>query len=198
MWLRLNTSAGATSASITVQRAALFAGAAMSKAHVTGQANTLRGATMINRRLLIYGAAKDIPATALTIGVGANDMYYGYSDGTRGGTYGAITPNPLTISGYQGTVKSLHITGIVGLYLSMSTYIVWKGNNFPTSLMVSLATPAGEPLPDVELYKIDFFDNMAVYSFDSDKNLTKQLYEFFRTNVGNTVPCEISDAMPQP
>lgn len=39
---------------------------------------------MINRRLLIYGAAKDIPATALTIGVGAKDMYYGYSDGTRG------------------------------------------------------------------------------------------------------------------
>lgn len=80
----------------------------------------------------------------------------------------------------------------------MSTYIVWEGNNFPTSLMVSLATPAGEPLPDVELYNIDFFDNMAVYSFDSDQNLTKQLYEFFRANVGNTVPCEISDAMPQP
>lgn len=34
MCLRLNTSAGATSASITVQRAALFAGVAMSKAHV--------------------------------------------------------------------------------------------------------------------------------------------------------------------
>jgi len=88
MCLRLNTSAGAMSASITVQRAALFAVVAMSKAHVTGRANTLRGATMINRRLLIYGAAKDIPAdipaTALTIGVGANDMFYGYSDGTRG------------------------------------------------------------------------------------------------------------------
>jgi hypothetical protein len=42
---------------------------------------------MINRRLLIYGAAKDIPATALTIGVGANDMFYGYSDGTRGGVH---------------------------------------------------------------------------------------------------------------
>lgn len=60
MCLRLNTSAGATSASITVQRAALFAGAAMSKAHVTGRANTLRGATMINRRLLIYGCGGDI------------------------------------------------------------------------------------------------------------------------------------------
>lgn len=153
---------------------------------------------MINRRLLIYGAAKDIPAAALTIGVGANDSFYGYSDGIRGGTYGAITPNPLTISGYQGTVKSLYITGIVGLYLGMRTYIVWEGNNFPTSLMVSLATPAGEPLQDVELDKIDFFDNMAVYSFDSDQNLTNQLYEFFRANVGNTVPCEISDAMPQP
>lgn len=39
---------------------------------------------MINRRLLIYGAAKDIPATALTIGVGTNDLYYGYSDDTGG------------------------------------------------------------------------------------------------------------------
>lgn len=39
---------------------------------------------------------------------------------------------------------------------------------------------------------------MAVYLFDSDQKLTKQLYEFFRANVGNTVPCEISDAMPQP
>lgn len=85
MRLRLNTSAGAMSASITVQRAALFAGAATSKAHVTGRANTWSGAMIINRRLLIYGAAKDIPATALTIGVGANDMYYGYSDGTDGG-----------------------------------------------------------------------------------------------------------------
>lgn len=84
MCLRLNTSAGAMSASITVQRAALFAVVAMSKAHVTGRANTWSGATMINRRLLIYGAAKDIPATALTIGVGANELYYGYSDGTRG------------------------------------------------------------------------------------------------------------------
>lgn len=197
MWLRLNTSAGATSASITVQRAALFAGVAMSKAHVTGRANTLRGATMINRRLLIYGAAKDIPATALTIGVGANELYYGYSDGTRGGTYGAIIPNSLTISGYQGTVKSLYIAGIAGLYLRMSTYIMWKGNNFPTNLIVSFATTAGKPLPDVTLSYVNFFDDMAVYDED-DPDLTKQLYEFFRANVGNTVPCEISDAMPQP
>lgn len=49
MCLRLNTSAGATSASITVQRAALFAGAATSKTHVTGRVNTWSGATMINR-----------------------------------------------------------------------------------------------------------------------------------------------------
>lgn len=45
MCLRLNTSAGAMPASITVQRAALFAGDAMSKAHVTGRANTWSGAT---------------------------------------------------------------------------------------------------------------------------------------------------------
>lgn len=77
-------------------------------------------------------------------------------------------------------------------------YIMWDGSGFPTDLIVSFATTAGEPLPDVELYNIDFFDNMAVYSSDSDQNLIKQLYEFFRANVGNTVPCEISDAMPQP
>lgn len=153
---------------------------------------------MINRRLLIYGAAKDIPATALTIGVGANELYYGYSDGTSGGTYGAITPNSLTISGYQGTVKSLYITGMAGLYLDMRTNIMWKGNNFPTNLIVSFATTAGKPLPDVTLSYVDFFDNMAAYSFDSDQDLIKQLYEFFRANVGNTVPCEISDARQQP
>lgn len=154
---------------------------------------------MINRRLLIYGAAKDIPATALTIGVGANGLYYGYSDGTtKGGTYGAITPNSLTISGYQGTVKSLCITGLAGVYLSMLMHIMWKGNTFPANLIVSFATTAGKPLPDVTLSYDDFFDDMAAYEFDDDLDLTKQLYEFFKANVGNTVPCEISDAMPQP
>lgn len=103
MCLRLNTSAGAMSASITVQRAALFAVVAMSKAHVTGRANTWSGATMINRRLLIYGAPK------------------------------AATGGTLTVGNVGG-----------------------------------------------------------------DPDLTEQLYEFFRANVGNTVPCEISDAMPQP
>lgn len=80
----------------------------------------------------------------------------------------------------------------------MYTYIMWKGNNFLTDLIVSFATTAGEPLPDVTLSYVDFFDNMAVYSFDSDQKLTKQLYEFLRANVGNTVPCEISDARQQP
>lgn len=36
------------------------------------------------------------------------------------------------------------------------------------------------------------------YGPEGDPDLTEQLYEFFRANVGNTVPCEISDAMPQP
>lgn len=73
MCLRFNTSAGAMPASITVQRAALFAGAAMSKAHVTGRANTRSGATMINRRLLIYGVPK---AAALEIHVEEADGGY--------------------------------------------------------------------------------------------------------------------------
>jgi hypothetical protein len=77
-------------------------------------------------------------------------------------------------------------------------YIMWDGPGFPTDLIVSLATTAGEPLPDVTLSYVDFFDNMATYEFDGDPDLTEQLYEFFRANVGNTVPFEISDAMPQP
>lgn len=192
MWLRLNTSAGATSASIPVQRVTLFAGAATSKAHVTGRANTLRGATMINRRLLIYGAQK--AATGGTLTVGNVGGFYGYSDGTEGGTFGAITPNPRTISGKTATVKVLYMTGRT--YITM--YIMWDGSGFPTDLIVSFATTGGEPLPDVTLSYVDFFDDMAVYEFGGDPDLTEQLYEFFRANVGNTVPCEISDAMPQP
>jgi hypothetical protein len=180
------------SASITVQRAALFAVVAMSKAHVTGRANTWSGATMINRRLLIYGAPK--AATGGTLTVGNVGGFYGYSDGTEGGTYGAITPNPRTISGKTGTVKVLYMTGRT--YITM--YIMWDGPGFPTDLIVSLSTAAGEPLPDVTLSYVDFFDDMAVYEFGGDPDLTEQLYEFFRANVGNTVPCEISDAMPQP
>ena len=77
MCLRLNTSAGATSASITVQRAALFAGVAMSKAHVTGRANTWSGATMINRRLLLSGVRGDtetVPTGSITIKSGKGSV----------------------------------------------------------------------------------------------------------------------------
>lgn len=119
----------------------------------------------------------------------------------EGGTYGAITPNPRTISGKTGTVKVLYMN--VRKYIIMyimwdEPYFPWDGPSFPTELIVSLATTAGEPLPDVTLSYVDFFDNMAAYELNSDPDLTEQLYEFFRANVGNTVPCEISDAMPQP
>lgn len=147
MCLRLNTSA-----SITVQRVALFAGAATSKTHVTGRVNTWSGATMINRRLLIYGAPK--AATGGTLTVGNVGGFYGYSDGTEGGTYGAITPNPRTISGKTGTVKVLYMTGRT--YITM--YIMWDGPGFPTDLIVSFATTVGEPLPDVTLSYVDFME----------------------------------------
>lgn len=80
-------------------------------------------------------------------------------------------------------------------------YIMWDGPGFPTDLIVSFATTAGEPLPDVPLSYVDFFDDMAIYELGGD--LTDmihipKIYEFFKANVGNTVPCEISDAMPQP
>lgn len=56
----------------------------------------------------------------------------------RGGTYGAITPNPRTISGKTGTVKVLYMTGRT--YITM--YIMWDGSGFPTDLIVSFATTA--------------------------------------------------------
>ena len=68
-------------------------------------------------------------------------------------------------------------------YITM--YIMWDGPGFPTDLIVSFATTAGEPLPDVTLSYVDFFDDMAVYEFGGDPDLTEQLYEFFRANVGN-------------
>lgn len=108
MCLRLNTSAGAMSASITVQRAALFAVVAMSKAHVTGRANTWSGATMINRRLLIYGAPK--AATGGTLTVGNVGGFYGYSDGTDAGApelWNWITGNPGEIIGFNVKVVSI-------------------------------------------------------------------------------------------
>lgn len=147
---------------------------------------------MFNRCLLIYKSSTDKGLT-----IGNNGSVYGYSDGTEGGTYGAITPNPRTFPGkisITGTVKVLYMTGRT--YITM--YIMWDAAGFPTDLIVSLATTAGEPLPDVTLSNVDFFDDIAVYEFGGDPDLTEQLYEFFRANVGNTVPCEISDAMPLP
>lgn len=79
------------------------------------------------------------------------------------GTYGAITPNPRTISGKTATVKVLYMTGRT--YITM--YIMWDGSGFPTDLIVSFATTAGEPLPDVTLSYVDFFDDMAVCGTDA-------------------------------
>lgn len=78
-------------------------------------------------------------------------------------------------------------------------YIMWDGPGFPTDLIVSLSTTAGKPIKDVKLSYVDFFDDMAVYEYGGDvEDYTGRLYDFFRSNVGNTVRCEISDAMPQP
>lgn len=50
-------------------------------------------------------------------------------------------------------------------------YIMWDGPGFPTDLIVSFATTAGEPLPDVTLSYVDFFDDMAIYEFGGDPEL---------------------------
>lgn len=125
--------------------------------------------------------------------VGNSGGYYGYSDGSVLGTgteaYGKLLPNPITISGKTGEVKCLYITGKT--YITM--YILWDGSGFPTDLRVVFGSYG-----DIIMPYVDFFDDMAIYEFGGDPDLTEQLYEFFRANVGNTVPCEISDAMPQP
>lgn len=54
---------------------------------------------------------------------GPEGGFYGYSDGTEGGTYGAITPNPRTISGKTGTVKVLcyfHFTKYKGCIMCLT------------------------------------------------------------------------------
>lgn len=117
MCLRLNTSAGAMPASITVQRAALFAGAAMSKAHVTGRANTWSGATMINRRLLIYGAPKAATGGTLTVdngrtldtaGAVITFNHYIWQQTMRTGVF--FFPCKVLYCGYNVEIEKLPIT----------------------------------------------------------------------------------------
>ena len=59
-------------------------------------------------------------------------------------------------------------------------YIMWDGPGFPTDLIVSFATTAGEPLPDVTLSYVDFFDDMAIYEFGGDPDLTRTALRIFQ------------------
>ena len=73
-------------------------------------------------------------------------------------------------------------------YITM--YIMWDGSGFPTDLIVSFATTAGEPLPDVTLSYVDFFDDMASTGLQATY-ITANAAEFFnylKSNVGRTVP----------
>jgi hypothetical protein len=120
--------------------------------------------------------------------VGNSGGYYGYSDGSVLGTgteaYGKLLPNPITISGKTGEVKCLYITGRT--YITM--YILWDGSGFPTDLRVVFGSYG-----DIIMPYVDFFDDMAVYEFGGDPDVTEQLYEVFLNNVGNIIPCTISN-----
>lgn len=139
---------------------------------------------MFNRRLLISEAGVYSNLIAgLTVGV--NGGFYGYSDGTQGGTYGKIEPNPITISGKTGQIKCLYMTGRT----MITMYIMWNGSGFPTDLRVDLGSYG-----DVIMPYVDFFDEMAVYEFSGDPDVTEMLFNSFKTNVDYTIPCTISNA----
>lgn len=120
--------------------------------------------------------------------VGNSGGYYGYSDGSVLGTgteaYGKLLPNPITISGKTGEVKCLYITGKT--YITM--YILWDGSGFPTDLRVVFGSYG-----DIIMSYVDFFDDMAMYEFGGDPDVTAQIARVFQNNVGNIIPCTISN-----
>lgn len=120
--------------------------------------------------------------------VGNSGGYYGYSDSSVSGTgteaYGKLLLNPITISGKTGQIKCLYMTGRT----MITMYIMWDGSGFPTNLRVVFGSYG-----DIIMPYVDFFDDMAVYEFGSDPDVTEQLFEVFQNNVGNTIPCTISN-----
>lgn len=135
---------------------------------------------------LPFELTSSINVEGLFVGNGGN--YYGYSDGSvlSAGTeaYGKLLPNPLTISGKTGEVKCLYITGKT--YITM--YILWDGSGFPTDLRVVFGSYG-----DIIMSYVDFFDDMAIYEFGGDPDVTAQIARFFQNNVGNIIPCTISN-----
>lgn len=135
---------------------------------------------------LPFELTSSINVAGLTVGV--NGGYYGYSDGSiqgTGGMYGKIEPNPITISGKTGQIKCLYMTGRT----MITMYIMWNGSGFPTDLRVDLGSYG-----DVIMPYVDFFDEMAVYEFSGDPDVTEMLFNSFKTNVDYTIPCTISNA----
>lgn len=150
---------------------------------ITEQWLTYWGANIGNT--LPFELTSSLNIAGLTVGV--NGGYYGFSDGSisgTGGMYGKIEPNPITISGKTGQIKCLYMTGRV----IITMYIMWDGSGFPTNLRVVFGSYG-----DIIMPYVDFFDDMAVYEFGGDPYVTEQLYEVFRANVGNTIPCTISN-----
>lgn len=173
MCLRLNTSAGAMPASITVQRAALFAGAAMSKAHVTGRANTWSGATMINRRLLIYGAPKaatesggntPVPGEMkgdLTIANGiAGVQIWGYS---AYHDVGDLKPHEFR---YSGSPATFNVTALYVDEMYIGTVLLdWPLTPQPGSIKITLNGEISFTLP----FRNNAENNSAYGGFTSNE-----------------------------
>lgn len=70
----------------------------------------------------------------------------------------------------------------------ITMYIMWDGSGFPTNLRVVFGSYG-----DIIMPYVDFFDDMAVYEFGGDPDVTEMLFNTFKTNVGYTIPCTISN-----
>lgn len=150
---------------------------------ITEQWLTYWGANIGNT--LPFELTSSLNIAGLTVGV--NGGYYGFSDGSvsgTGGMYGKIEPNPITISGKTGQIKCLYMTGRT----MITMYIMWDGSGFPTNLRVVFGRYG-----DIIMPYVDFFDDMAVYEFGGDPDVTEMLFNTFKTNVGYTIPCTISN-----
>lgn len=146
---------------------------------------------MFNRCLLIYKSSTDKGLT-----IGNNGSVYGYSDGREGGPFGNIEPKDIIFYGNTWKIKALYMDKHpVTKRAYMALYILWPGGTMPENLIISIITPSGDIMPDINLMYADWLDDVITYENMDD---VSQFYELFMANVGNTVPCEIADAMPQP
>lgn len=115
--------------------------------------------------------------------VGKSGIYYGYSDGTEGGTYGNITPNPITISGRSAQIRALYMTN----QSSLNIYMRWDHMGpSPTRATFNIGSFA------IDVALVDWFDDFHMYENTSDREKLSLIHQALVANVDNTIKCEIT------